>query len=278
MRMDLGIPVGLAVGLGAIVASVLLDRGSLGAFVNLSAFLIIGGGTVGAAMVSTTLRDVLRIPHLVRKALWGWVGTDSATLITTLVRAAHVARRDGILALERLGEDPTTDPFLSRGIRLIVDGADDTSVREILAAEIAAMRRRHQHGIALFETMGGFAPTMGIIGTVLGLVHVLAKLAETATDNLGQGIAVAFIATLYGIFGANLLLLPLAGNLRGKSEEEAFRRQMVMEGILAIQAGHNPRVLEQRLLAFFPKAKIGEWVEAPTPQELPPQPRPATGD
>jgi chemotaxis protein MotA len=278
MRMDLGIPVGLAVGLGAMVASVLVDGGKLGAFVNLSAFLIIGGGTVGAAMVSTTVRDVLRTPQLVRKALWGWVGADSATLITTLVRAAHLARRDGILTLEQLGEDPTTDPFLARGIRLIVDGADDTSVREILTAEITAMQRRHQHGIALFESMGGFAPTMGIIGTVLGLVHVLAKLGETATDNLGQGIAVAFIATLYGIFSANVLFLPLAANLRGKSEEEAFRRKMVMEGILAIQAGHNPRVLEQRLLAFFPKAKVGEWGQAPALHEVPSQPRPATGD
>jgi chemotaxis protein MotA len=278
MRMDLGIPVGLAVGLGAIVASILVDGGRLGAFVNLSAFLIIGGGTLGAAMVSTTVRDVLRIPQLVRKALWGWVGTSSGALITTLVQAAHVARRDGILALERLGEDPGTDPFLARGIRLIVDGADDTSVREILAAEIAAMQRRHQHGIALFEAMGGFAPTMGIIGTVLGLVHVLAKLGETATDGLGQGIAVAFIATLYGIFSANVLFLPLAGNLRGKSDEEAFRRQMVMEGILAIQAGHNPRVLEQRLLAFFPKAKVGEWGEHSAPQEIPAQPRTAPGD
>ena len=278
MRMDLGIPVGLTVGLGAIVASVLVDGGKLGAFFNLSAFLIIGGGTVGAAMVSTTVRDVLRIPMLIRKALWGWVGTSSATLITTLVQAAHVARQDGILALERLGEDPETDPFLARGVRLIVDGADDTSVREILVAEIAAMQRRHQHGIALFESMGGFAPTMGIIGTVLGLVHVLAKLGETATDSLGQGIATAFIATLYGIFSANVLFLPLAGNLRGKSEEEAFRRQMVMEGILAIQAGHNPRVLEQRLLAFFPKAEVGEWAQAPAPQEVASQPRAATGD
>jgi len=278
MRMDLGIPVGLTVGLGAIVASVLVDGGKLGAFVNLSAFLIIGGGTLGAAMVSTTVRDVLRIPMLFRKAVWGWVGTDSATLITTLVGAAHIARRDGILALEQLGEDPATDSFLARGIRLVVDGADDTSVREILAAEIAAMQRRHQHGIALFESMGGFAPTMGIIGTVLGLVHVLARLGETATDGLGQGIAVAFIATLYGIFSANVLFLPLAGNLRGKSEEEAFRRQMVMEGILAIQAGHNPRVLEQRLLAFFPSAKVGDWGQALAPQEVSTQPRPVTGD
>jgi chemotaxis protein MotA len=252
MRVDLGIPIGLLVGLAGIVGSVLVDGGSLIAFVNLSAFLIIAGGTLGAAMVSTTVSDVVRLPLMVRKALWGWVGADSAALIATLVAAAQRARRDGILALEAIGDDPSTDPFLARGIRLVVDGADDVTVRSILTAEISAMQRRHQRGIALFETMGGFAPTMGIIGTVLGLVHVLSKLGEGGTEGLGQGIAVAFIATLYGIFSANLILLPLAGNLRAKSEEEVFRREMVMEGILGIQQGHNPRILEQRLHAFYP--------------------------
>ena len=278
MRMDLGIPVGLAVGLAGIVGSILLDGGHLSAFFNLSALLIIGGGTIGAAMVSTTVKDVLRIPMLVHKALWGWVGTDSNTLIAMLVRAAHRARRDGILALEPLVSDPKTDPFLARGIRLVVDGADEATVREILTAEIGAMQRRHQRGINMFDSMGGFAPTMGIIGTVLGLVHVLAKLGESATDSLGQGIAVAFIATLYGIFSANVLFLPLAGNLHGKSEEEAFRRRMVMEGILAIQAGHNPRVLEQRLRAFFPVPAGREPAPVALEPEGPPQPRPATGD
>jgi chemotaxis protein MotA len=258
MRVDLAIPVGLAIGLAGIIGSVLVEGGSLLAFVNLSAFLIIGGGTLGAAMVSTTVKDVLRIPHLVRKALWGWVGTDSAVLILTLVEAAQRARKDGILALEEMGSDPATDPFLARGIQLVVDGAEEASVREILKAEIAAMRRRHQRGIVLFDSMGGFAPTMGIIGTVLGLVHVLAKLGESGTEGLGAGIAVAFIATLYGIFSANVLLLPMAGNLRAKSEEEAFRREMVMEGVLGIQAGHNPHMLEARLRAFFPAKKADE--------------------
>lgn len=252
MRADLAIPIGLLVGLAGIIGSVLVDGGSLVAFVNLPAFLIIGGGTLGAAMVSTTVGDVLRIPLLVRKALWGWVGADSVALITTLVTAAQQARRDGILVLEAIADDPSTDPFLAQGIGLVVEGADETTVRAILTAEITAMRRRHQRGITLFESMGGFAPTMGIIGTVLGLVHVLAKLGEGGTEGLGQGIAVAFIATLYGIFSANVLFLPLAGNLRAKSEEEAFRREMVMEGILGIQTGYNPRILEQRLRAFYP--------------------------
>lgn len=265
MRIDLGIPVGLAVGLAGIIGSVLVDGGSLVAFVNLSAFLIIGGGTIGAAMVSTTVSDVLRIPTLVRKALWGWVGADSETLIAALVGAAQQARRDGILALEALGEDPAVDPFLAHGIRLVVDGADEETVQEILRAEIAAMRRRHQRGITLFESMGGFAPTMGIIGTVLGLVHVLSKLGEGGTEGLGQGIAVAFIATLYGIFSANVLLLPMAGNLRAKSEEEAFRYEMVLEGVLGIQAGQNPRALEQRLRAFYPAPKAGGRQRAAEP-------------
>jgi len=253
MRVDLGVPVGLTIGLAGIVGSVLLEGGNLFAFANLSALLIIGGGTLGAAMVSTTVSDVLRLPLLVQKALVGWVGAGSSALIASLITAAQRARKDGILVLEAIAEDPAADPFLARGIRLVVDGVDERSVREILQAEIGAMRRRHQRGIALFESMGGYAPTMGIIGTVLGLVHVLAKLGETgAADSLGQGIAMAFIATLYGIFSANVVFLPLAGNLRAKSEEEAFRREMVLEGILGIQAGHNPHMLASRLEAYYP--------------------------
>ena len=248
----MGVPIGFALGLAGIVGSVLIDGGSVLAFANLSAFLIIAGGTLGAAMVSTTFGDVLRLPLLVRKALWGWVGAESATLIRSLVYAAQLARKDGILALEDTVNDPTTDPFLAKGMRLVVDGADEASVREILRAEIAAMQRRHRRGIALLETMGGYAPTMGIIGTVLGLVHVLSKLGEGGTEGMGHGIAVAFIATLYGIFSANVLLLPLAGNLQAKSAEEAFRREMLMEGILGIQAGHNPHILELRLQAYYP--------------------------
>ena len=254
MRVDLGIPIGLGVGLAAILGSVLVEGGRLGAFFNLSALLIIAGGTLGAAMVSTTLGDVLRIPALVRKALFGWVGASSGTIIITLVGAAHSARKYGILALEDLAVDSRTDPYLARGFRLLVDGADEVGIRDILRAEIGAMRRRHQRGIGLFEVMGGFAPTMGIIGTVLGLVHVLAQLGEGGTDRLGDGIAVAFIATLYGIFSANVLFLPMASNLRAKSEEEAFRREMMMEGILGIQAGNNPHLLELRLRAYYPAA------------------------
>jgi chemotaxis protein MotA len=252
MRMDLGLPLGLAIGLAGIIGSVLIEGGHLAAFGNLSAFCIIGGGTLGAAMVSTTVRDVLRLPLLFRKALWGWVGADSRQLIHTLIEAAQRARKDGILALEELGTHPGTDRFLAQGIRLVVDGADEDVVRRILQAEIAAMQRRHQRGIQLLESMGGYAPTMGIIGTVLGLVHVLSKLGDGGTEALGEGIAIAFVATLYGIFSANVLLLPLAGNLRAKSQEEAFRREMVLEGILGIQAGDNPHLLEMRLNAYFP--------------------------
>ncbi len=275
MRIDLGIPLGLLVGLAGIIGSVLVDGGSLVAFLNLSAFLIIAGGTLGAAMVSTTVRDVLRIPELVRKALWGWVGGDSTVLVAALVGAAQRARRDGILVLEEMGEDPGLDPFLARGLRLVVDGAEESMVRETLTAEIDAMRRRHQRGISLFESMGGYAPTMGIIGTVLGLVHVLARLGEGGTEGLGQGIAVAFIATLYGIFSANVLLLPLAANLRAKSEEEAFRCEMVMQGILGIRAGHNPHMLELRLQAFYPAAtatdhgpRTTDYARVPGPQTV----------
>ena len=169
------------------------------------------------------------------------------------------------MELDQLAADKTIDPFLARGFRLLVDGADENGVREILKSEIGAMRRRHQHGITLFETMGGYAPTMGIIGTVLGLVHVLAKLGEGGPDRLGEGIAMAFIATLYGIFSANVLFLPVASNLGAKSEEEVFRREMMMEGILGIQQGNNPYMLEMRLRAYYPHAKVTRPSLEPAP-------------
>lgn len=248
--MDAGILGGLAVGLMAIAGSVLLDGGELRAFVNLSAFLIIFGGTVGATMVTTSLKDTFRLPALVKRALLSGVMIQPDRVIATLVDFAQTARKEGVLALQDKMSATGVDPFMVKGLELVIDGADETIVREIMQTEIQSMKSRHAKGIEIFGIMGGYAPTMGIIGTVMGLVHVLSKLGE-GTDSLGQGIAVAFLATLYGIFSANVLFLPMSGNLKAKSEEEVQMREVMMEGVLGIQSGLNPHMLEQKLRSFF---------------------------
>ncbi|CBE68876.1 MAG: motility protein A [Candidatus Methylomirabilis oxygeniifera] len=248
--MDLGILGGLAIGLTAIVGSVLLDGGDLRAFVNLPAFLIIAGGTVGATMVTASLKDTLALPKLMKRALCAGVALEPHEVIVTLVDLAQTARKEGVLALQDRVSANGVDPFLRKGIELVIDGADETIVREIMQAEIHSMKARHVKGIEIFGIMGGYAPTMGIIGTVMGLVHVLSKLGE-GTDSLGRGIAVAFLATFYGIFSANVLFLPISGNLKVKSEAEVRIREVMMEGVLGIQSGLNPHMLEQKLRSYF---------------------------
>jgi chemotaxis protein MotA len=256
--MDLGILIGLAVGLASIVVSVKIDGGHLAALLNLSAFLIIMGGTLGATIVSSSLAQVLRLPALVRKALFGGIHLDSRAIIDTLVEFAQKARKEGILALQEEVGRPGVDPFLVKGLQLVVDGADEETVKDILQTEINATRERHATGIEIFATMGGYSPTMGILGAILGLVHVLGQMGES-TDNLGAGIAVAFIASLYGVGVANLVFLPLSSNLKLKSHEEIFLREVMVEGVLAIQAGQNPHMLEQKLRSFFPaRTRRGE--------------------
>lgn len=252
--MDIGILSGLAIGLMAIAGSVLLDGGELRAFLNLSAFLIIFGGTVGATMVATSFEETFRLPTLVKKALFPGALPKPEEIIATLVDFAQTARKDGVLALEERVSASGVDRFLVKGLRLVIDGADETIVRQVMQTEIDSMKARHAKGVELFGVMGGFAPTMGIIGTVMGLVHVLSRLGE-GTEGLGHGIAVAFLATLYGIFSANIIFLPLSSNLNAKSDEEARVREVMMEGVLGIQSGFNPHMMEQKLWSYFARGK-----------------------
>ena len=169
--------------------------------------------------------------------------------VDDLVGYAERARRDGLLALEEELEQ-IDDEYLKKGLQLVVDGTDPDLVRDILEAEIEGMTARHRKGAEPFDKAGGFAPTMGIIGTVMGLVHVLGNLSQPNT--LGPAISGAFIATLYGVGSANVIFLPVAGRLQGLSNEEIDLRTLTVEGVLAIQAGDNPRVVADKLAAFLP--------------------------
>ncbi len=252
-------PIGIAIALVAVLVSAVMEGTSPASFVNVSAILIIFGGTFGAAIASYSLQEFTAVPRLV--ALSARPRTSNVTeLRATLVGFAEQARREGLLSLESAAER-VADPFVRRGLQMVIDGLEPDTVEEILEIDIEATQRRHQKGISLFQSMGGYAPTMGIIGTVMGLVSVLSHLSDPG--HLGESIAVAFIATLIGISSANILWLPIASNLRQKDAAETAERRMAMVGIMAIQAGENPRIVSQKLSGFgvsqpAERAPVGE--------------------
>jgi chemotaxis protein MotA len=213
--------------------------------------LIVLGGTLGATIAGTSFESIKNIPTLYKKT-FSAEPPDLNAKIAELVGYAESARRDGLLALdEQLGS--IEDPFTRKGLQLVVDGTDPELVADILEAENDAMRKRHRAAAQPFEKAGGFAPTMGIIGTVFGLVHVLKNLE--APETLGPSISSAFIATLLGVASANVIYLPLANRLKQLSAEELHARSMIVEGILAIQAGDNPRVVAEKLVTYVPPSQ-----------------------
>src|SRR4051812_28386535 len=246
MKAVTAIGIGLALlGLGLGMS---LEGGGFGTLINLPALLIVLGGTAGATLAGTSLDRVKAIPQLYKK---GFDGDDPAMTgrADLLVGSAERARREGLLALDE--ELPKLDDeFTRKGMQLVVDGTDPELVREVLDSDIDGMAARHKSAVQPFEKAGGFAPTMGILGTVMGLVHVLENLASP--DTLGPAISTAFIATLYGVASANVVFLPVANKLKQLSEAEVELKSMTVEGILAVQAGDNPRVVADKLQTFVP--------------------------
>jgi chemotaxis protein MotA len=240
--------IGIVVGCLGIAMGATMEGSNIMAVINPSAMLIVLVGTLGATITGTSFDSIKAIPKLYKKAFSPDV-LDLNGRVTELVRYAEQARRDGLLALdEQLAG--IEDPYTKKGLQLVVDGTDPELVADVLEAENDAMRKRHKACTQPFEKAGGYAPTLGIIGTVFGLVHVLSNLS--APETLGPSISAAFIATLIGISSANLVYLPVAARLKQLSEEELHFREMTLEGILAIQAGDNPRVVQEKLTAYIP--------------------------
>ncbi len=246
--MDLATIIGLILAWGAVLAALVLEGGALSELFNLPALLLVVLGTVGATLVSTSVRTIMSVPSILRSVLRS-NEIDLSDNIDTMVDFARRARRDGVLALEEAAMR-VDNKFLQKGIELVVDGTPSILVREILETEVVAMQERHKVGETVFTTLGGFSPTLGIIGTVMGLISMLAKLSEPG--KMGHAIAAAFIATLYGVAFANLLYLPVAGKLKSKTAAEVVAYEMIIEGVLSIQAGENPRMVETRMSAFLP--------------------------
>jgi chemotaxis protein MotA len=238
--------IGIAVAAVGILMSAMMDGTSPAAFMNMPALLIIIAGTGGATMASVGMDGMKKIPSLYKLVISA-EPVDVQGRVALLVSLAEQARREGLLALDaQIAE--IDDGFTKKGLQLVVDGTDPELVRDILEAEIDGMAARHHAGVLPFEKAGGFAPTIGIIGTVMGLVHVLQNLSAPAT--LGPSISSAFIATLMGVASANVIYLPVANRLKSMSATEVELRTLTLEGILSVQAGDNPRVVSDKLTSF----------------------------
>jgi chemotaxis protein MotA len=252
--MDLATIGGLILGVGAIMVAFALEGGNMGAITQAPPMIIVIGGTLGAATISTSFRTIKNIPTLLRIAFFGKTPNHLAT-IERISALAEKARREGVLGLEAdLVE--IQQPFFRKAIQLVIDGTEATALKQILATEVNYIEERHRAGIGLFKALGGFSPTLGIIGTVLGLIHTLSNTDDAS--RMATAIAGAFIATLWGIGMANLCYLPIGDKLRMRHDEEVANLDLIIEGVSAIQAGDNPRIIQTRLMAFIDPKKRQE--------------------
>lgn len=243
--------IGLAIACAGLAIGAIMEGSQPLAVLNPAALMIVLGGTFGATMAGTSFAAVKGIPKLYMKA-FSAEPPDLNGRLEQLVGFAEKARRDGLLALdEQLAT--VEDPYTKKGLQLVVDGTDPDLVAAVLDAENEGMRKRHAAAVQPFDKAGGYAPTMGIIGTVFGLIHVLQNLDKPET--LGPSISAAFIATLVGVASANVVYLPISARLKQLSQEEMHFREMTLEGILSIQAGDNPRVVAEKLTAYVPPAQ-----------------------
>lgn len=239
---------GLLAAIAGIVVSTIMDGNSLGVLVGPSSFVLVFLGSLGAAVVSYDLADVKRLPAALLRAFRG-APLDTDVTIDTLLRMSEVARREGLLALEKR-LDGVDDPFLRSGLQLIADGVEADVVRQMLEIDIASLDERHRSMIDLFESLGAYAPTFGMMGTVIGLINMLGNLSDPS--QLGLGMSLALLTTLYGVLFANLVYLPIGARLKRLNAQELSARDLALDAMSSIQAGTSPRVLVDRLEAYLP--------------------------
>ena len=245
--MDILSIIGVILAFTAIVGGNLLEGGHTDQLFQLTAFLIVGGGTLGAVMIQTSFPIFLRAMYMAR-----WVfmspNIDIQGTIEKLVEWSHMSRREGLLALENASE-LEQDLFSRKGLQLLVDGNEPETIRDVLETEMSVMEDFEMRAAKVFEVMGGYSPTIGILGAVMGLIHVMNNLADPG--KLGSGIATAFVATIYGVGLANLFLLPMAGKLKATVHKQMMQYEILIEGIVSIAEGENPRNIESKLQSYL---------------------------
>lgn len=238
---------GVIIGFAALIGGNFLEGGQWNSLLNGPAAIIVIGGTLGAAILQTPMNGLKRA-----LGLFSWIFKPPRQQfklgIKRIVSWAITARRDGLLGLESLS-DKENDNFARKGLQLLVDGSEREVIRHVLETDLIVAEQRDHEAVQFYESMGGYAPTIGIIGAVIGLIHVMQHLADPA--ELGPGIAVAFVATIYGVALANLLLLPIANKLKACIREQSQYRELIIEGIVSIADGENPKAIEKKLSGYL---------------------------
>ena len=245
--MDILTLLGLVIAFTAIVGGNFIEGGRVGSLLQFTAFVIVIGGTLGAVLLQTPLQV---FKQAMKMLLWVFrpPPMDAEKQIGEIVEWSQLARREGLLGLEELSEKHE-EPFARKGLQLLVDGREPEMIRSIMEVELDTLEEQAMHAARVFEAAGGYAPTIGILGAVMGLIHVMEHLAEPS--KLGEGIAVAFVATIYGVGSANLVLLPIAGKLKSIVQAQSRQREMLIEGLAAIAEGENPRAIEAKLRGYI---------------------------
>lgn len=246
--MDVATIIGLVAGFGLIILSVMSHGEPLSTFQDVGSVLIVFGGSFAALLISLPLYRVLQATKVIRKVLFTQ-RTEPEQLIRDLVSYAEIARRDGILSLESVTHE-MKDEFIVRGIQMAVDGTDPEMVEQIMMSDLEALTQRHKLGKKIFDTLTKYAPAFGMIGTLIGLIIMLQHMEDPS--KIGGGMAVALLTTLYGALAANLIFGPIADKLGIRSQEEILMKEVIIHGIMAIQSGDNPRIVEQKLRTFLP--------------------------
>lgn len=245
--MDLATVIGISSAFALVLIAMSLGGSPL-MFFDVPSVLVVVGGTIGVTLVNYPLRDVLKLVGVVKNVFFHSL-VPLPQVINQFVEFATKARREGILALETSMKE-VDDQFLAKGLQLTIDGLEPGNIKEIMETEIDYVAERHRLGAEIFMTMGTFAPAMGMIGTLIGLVQMLQNMSDP--NAIGPAMAVAIITTFYGACMANILFLPMSGKLKTRSQEEVMTKEVILNGVLAIARGDNPRVIEQKLHSFLP--------------------------
>ncbi len=245
--MDILTLLGLLLGFGAIIGGNFLEGGHIDSLIQMTALLIVGGGTVGAVLIQTPVPVFMRS---LKMFVWVFVPpkVEQKAAVEKIISWSNIARKEGLLGLESLVESET-DPFARKGLQLLVDGSEPDAIRSILEVELDVKEHMDTQAAKVYDGYGGYSPTIGIIGAVMGLIHVMSNLADPS--KLGSGIAVAFVATIYGIGLANLVFLPVGNKLKAIVYGQTQFREMVIEGIISIAEGENPRNIETKLDGYL---------------------------